>query len=259
MRKNLLKNKNDGASAVLITAFFFALVVLIFITGILPVAFDAVKDTILGIFGLAAYAYCFFVILAAPVLFFGKKIVVPPRALVKFAAFFVVFLMLLHSLTAKNFVGNGFEEYCSTSFENADTAGGLIFAVLTYHILTALGLPSAAALYGIVLLGILLLIFIPYFKNGRAAERVKRAEPSLTSVKDGKVVVEPIIRVEPRPAQKPVQKPPQPAKAFWPIQTTSSGIVTVSSAAQLLKALLPMDVTLSGRTTESKSSAPPKA
>jgi S-DNA-T family DNA segregation ATPase FtsK/SpoIIIE len=210
MKGNLLKNKS-GASAGLITAFFFAVVVLIFITGLLPSSFDVVKDTVLGVFGLAAYAYCGFVIFVASVLFFGVKIVVPKLTLVKFAAFFVVFLMLLHSLTAQNFVSAGFEEYCEASFENANTAGGLIFAVLTYHILSALGLPSALALYGILLFGILLIIFIPYLRNGR--ERTKRGEPSLTTLKDGKVTVEPVIYDEPEPPQKSVPKfAPKPAQ-----------------------------------------------
>ncbi|MDR2090067.1 MAG: hypothetical protein LBP62_00155 [Clostridiales bacterium] len=216
--ENSLKNRKSGASAGLISAFFFALVILVFTVGILPSSFDIVKDTILGIFGLAVYAYCFFVLLAAPALLFGKKIAVKKITLVKFALFFAVFLMLLHSWTAGGFAGGGFFEYCASSFESADTAGGLIFAVLTYHILAALGLPSAMALYGIILFGILLIIFIPYLKNGsgKPAARQRAVFPTLTEIKNGKVnpkpVVLPIAEI-PLKTPVPVQRLPKVTNA----------------------------------------------
>ncbi|MDR2047456.1 MAG: hypothetical protein LBP79_06155 [Clostridiales bacterium] len=177
----------------LIAAFFFALVVLTFLSGILSERLGVVKDTLLGIFGLAAYAYSIFTLLVAPALLFQFKITVRPLTLVKFAAFFVVFIMLLHVLTARSFIDGGFSGYCARSFESGDTAGGLIFAALTYHTAAALGYRSAVALYAIALFGILLAIVIPYFKAGRGADAAGR-RLELSEVTRGGIQSHPVYK-----------------------------------------------------------------
>ncbi|MDR1906440.1 MAG: DNA translocase FtsK [Clostridiales bacterium] len=200
MNKIITRNNKANFSAALITALIASIFILVGLIGLMPDAFDIINDFFFGVFGLAAFAYCVFIILVSSALLAGYKIVVKKLTLINFGLFFFVFLMLLHTATAgSSFGGASFSEFCTMTFNNANTAGGLIFSVLAYPLLALLGAPSAIAVYAILLFGLLVLLFFPYLMVSKR-KATQNANPSLTEVKDGSIT--PRI-VETSPKRKP--------------------------------------------------------
>ncbi|MDR3263259.1 MAG: DNA translocase FtsK [Clostridiales bacterium] len=209
MNKIFVKTKKPGFSVALAAVFILALFILVCLLGVLPDTLGVIKGFILGLFGVAAYAYCLFAVMLSTTLLLGYKIVVKRTTLFKFGVFFFVFIMLLHTVSANYLVaGNDFSDFCEKTFSSVNTAGGLIFSVFTYHILSLLGLSSASALYAILLFGLILLIAVPYLRV-RQIKMQQKDNPSLTQVKNGVLRQQPVVTNR-KPYASPISQRPLP-------------------------------------------------
>ncbi|MDR1940386.1 MAG: hypothetical protein LBQ40_06315 [Clostridiales bacterium] len=200
-------------SAALITAFLASALVFVCLLGVLPGGFAAVKDFFLGTLGIAAYAYCVFLMLSSAALIFGLKILVRKITVVKFALCFLFFVAMMHTITAAPmFEGGapGFGAYVNAVFENADTAGGLPFGLLTYHLQELLGTISAIAALAAVVLGIILWIAAPYLRVSR--QRQRSETPSLTEINNGAVDKRPVgLPPKSEGVRRPIPPGPRPS------------------------------------------------
>ncbi|MDR3293043.1 MAG: hypothetical protein LBT20_02945 [Clostridiales bacterium] len=239
MEKFISKGKKSGFTAALAAVLFVALFVLVCLAGILPGFFNNVREVVLGVFGLAAYAYAIFAILISVALLFGYRITAKRYAVAGLALFFVVFVMLLQLLSTKSMIADTtFTEYTDACFKSTSTAGGLLAGMLVYHTAAALGTGYTAAIYAVVLLTLLLIVLLPYIRIRQPKEK---SESALTEIKDGEIHEKAVSTLR-KPA--PVQ-----VRASAPVSTPAP---TPTAVQQPYQAKVP-EQTVEGRREASRS------
>jgi len=147
------------------------LIYLIISTGILFSLFNilgsfgnVVKNIVLGVFGVSAYALCIFSILVSIKKLINWRLVIDRRKAAKFLPLIFLGIMALHIMTTRNYISADYGDYLKQCYTNGNiNAGGVVLGSVLYPFMSWLGVNFALAIIVIAFFSAAFISLYPLF------------------------------------------------------------------------------------------------
>lgn len=135
--ENSYKKINSIAGGILLI--LIALLCLISLFGGFGGVGTMIKGFLLGFFGLASFGYSFICLLCGLLLIFQKKSTLSIKNTILLSLIFVFGLVVFQANTSSNLLGFGYGDYLVKCYEVNYTAGGMLYGILAYPVMKAMG------------------------------------------------------------------------------------------------------------------------
>lgn len=144
---------------------------------------DMVSSFLIGFFGLADFAYSLIGVVAAVAVIFNLKVRMAPSKIVKLSVLVLLGIWALHIYSSSGHLpGSNYGEYLLACYHGANTAGGMLFGIISYPFMKFITTVGALVVACALFFGVALLAFIPTIKKNvtytTAAPRAKGEKTS---------------------------------------------------------------------------------
>ena len=127
---------------------------------------EMVSSVFVGFFGLADFAYSVVGMLVAVAVVFNFRVKARPSRIGKLAAMFAVGVWALHIYSSSgHLVGNGYGDYLVACYEGMNTAGGMLFGIISYPLMKVITTVGALVVVCAVFFVMALIALIPGIKK----------------------------------------------------------------------------------------------
>lgn len=127
---------------------------------------DMVSSFLIGFFGLADFAYSLIGVVAAVAVIFNLKMRSAPSKIIKLSALVLLGIWALHIYSSSGHLpGNDYGEYLLACYHGANTAGGMLFGIISFPFMKLITTVGALVVACALFFGVALLAFIPTIKK----------------------------------------------------------------------------------------------
>lgn len=142
---------------------------------------EMVSSVFVGFFGLADYAYSLVGMAIAVAVIFNFRIKATPSKILKLSLMFVLGIWALNIYSSSgHMAGNGYGEYLLASYHGANTAGGMLYGIISYPLMRVITTVGALVVVCAAFFVMAFIALMPTIKKDVtyvAADATRREKP----------------------------------------------------------------------------------